>query len=109
MRGRTFVPDDLSNLKFPQLAYEPGAEQQTDDQRCQTRRGGAERYVLYDVQHRHLSVKLEEEVEQHQANSALRRSTTTSVRMPREPLTRTISPDFTSLTARSPAAVLVST
>src|SRR5688572_19441204 len=103
------MPDDLANLKFPELADEPGAQQQADDQRCQARRRGTERDVLNDVQHRYLRMKLKEEVEEHQASSALRRSTTTSVRIPREPFTRTRSPARTRVAARSAASLLFPT
>src|SRR5688572_22586957 len=103
------MTDDLPNLELAKLANEPGTQQQANDERGETGGRRSEGDVLNDIQYRHLSVKWKEEVVEHQADSALRRSTTTSVRMPREPLTRTTSPDLTSVAARSAAAVLFST
>ena len=108
VRRRAFVPDDLADLKLAQLANEPRAEQQADEQRREARRGGPEGDVLNDVQHRDLRVERKKKVVEHQTNSALRRSTTTSVRMPREPFTSTRSPGLTSAAAISAAWLLFS-
>ena len=62
-------------------------------QRRHAGRRGAERDVARHVEDGDLRVERDEEVIQHQPNSAVRRSTTRSVRVPREPLTSTTSPD----------------
>ena len=46
MRGRAFEPDDLSDLKLPELPDHPRAEEQADDERREGRRRRTERPVL---------------------------------------------------------------
>src|SRR5580765_474799 len=111
VRLRSFLPDDLADLKLAELANEPGTEYQADRERGQTRRGRANRDVANDVQHGHLRPEerqLIKQVVEHQANSAFSRSTTLSVRTPRDPLTSTRSPACTKAAARSAASSLVS-
>ena len=88
----TLLANHLADLELAKLADHPRPEQQTDGQRRQTRGGGAKRDVPRHVQHGELRVKRIEQVEQHQPRSAFSRSTTRSVRTPREPFTRTRSP-----------------
>ena len=96
MRGRTFLPDDLPDLKLAQLANHPRTEHQADRERGQAGGRRAERDVARHVQHRELRGpgidELKQQVIQHQASSAFSRSTTRSVRTPRDPLTSTRSP-----------------
>src|SRR5262245_15125560 len=103
------MTNDLADLKLPQLVDQPGAERQADRECRQTRRGGTERDVSGDIEDRERRVKRVQRAIQHQANSAFSRSATTSVRIPREPLTSTRSPAFTSWAARSAARLLFAT
>ena len=104
VRRRAFLPDDLADLEFAQLPDEPRPEQQADRERRQAGGRRAERDVARHVQHRELRAQreqhLEEQVVEHQANSAFSRSTTSSVRTPRDPFTRITSPGRTSDAAR---------
>src|SRR3954469_12950262 len=109
MRRGTVLAHHLTDLEFTKLPDHDRPDEQTDHQRAQARRGGAKRDVSSHVQHRELRVQRIEEVIQHQAYSALRRSTTTSVPMPRDPLTSTRSPGRVRCTARSAASPLVVT
>ena len=92
MRRRSFLPDDLADLKLPELADHPGTERQAERECREARRCRTERDVLHHVQHREARVERIEQLVQHQPRSAFSRSTTRSVRMPRDPLTSTRSP-----------------
>ena len=84
-----------------------GPTHEADRQRRHARARRAERDVTEHVEHRHRRVQRIQKVVQHQAYSTFRRSTTTSVRMPRDPLTSTRSPGRTFVSARSAASALV--
>src|SRR5260370_29587850 len=104
------LPDDLPDLKFTQPPDHPRSERQAEGQRRQARSGRADRDVPRHVQHSPVRARIEkpeEQVKQHQANSAFSRSTTRSVRTPRDPLTSTRSPPFTTAAVAPAASSLV--
>ena len=84
---------DLTDLESAQPVDEPGAEKQTERKRAQTRGCRAERDGRHESHAGQVAQrgKLEEVVEHHATPN--NRSTTTSVRVPREPFTSTRSPD----------------
>ena len=108
MRLRPFLPDHLPDLEIAQPADQPRSHDQADDERRHARRRGAERDVAGHVEDRDLRVEREEEVVQHQPNTAVMRSTTRSVRVPRDPLTSTTSPDVSCAAIAGAASVLLS-
>src|SRR6185312_6686527 len=110
VRVGTVGPDDLADLELAQLADKPRTEHEAEDERRDGGRAGPDRDVPHHVERRHLSAQprlLVEKVIEHQANSAFSRSTTTSVRTPRDPLTSTRSPGCTYSAKASAAAALL--
>src|SRR6059058_4252685 len=100
MRLGPVLPDDLPDLEVAQPANHHRPHRQADRQRRHGRARRAEGDVLEYVEYvedrdprvqMHIN-ELVEEVVEHQANSTFNRSTTRSVRMPREPFTSTRSP-----------------
>src|SRR5688572_10342882 len=103
MRLRPFLTDHLADLEIAQLRDHPGTEHQAYRERGQAGRRRAECDVPHHVQRAEERFERRQQVVQHQANSAAMRSATMSVRVPRDPLTRTRSPALTAA-AISPAA-----
>src|SRR5689334_5445192 len=108
MRLRTFLSNDLADLKIAQPADQPRSHHQADHERGHARGRGPERDVAHHVEDGDLWVKREQEVIQHQPNTSVRRSTTMSVRVPREPFTNTTSPDVICSAITGAASVLLS-
>src|SRR5262249_39025595 len=111
MRLRSLLANHLADLELAKLANEPRSKDQAERKRRQARRRRADGDVAQDVQHGKLRPEerqLDEEVVEHQANSAFSRSTTRSVCTPRDPFTRTRSPARTREEALAAASSLVS-
>ena len=109
VRRRAFVTDDLPDLELLQLADHPGSENEPESERGHAGHRRPERDVARHVQDREPRRQRRQEVVEHQANSALRRSTTRSVPMPREPFTSTRSPGRMRASATSAASSRVAT
>src|SRR6185503_283293 len=108
MRLRPLLPDDLADLEISQLRDHPGAKHQADGERGQAGSRRAEGDVAHHPQRAEERFERRQQVVQHQANSAAMRSATMSVRVPRDPLTRTRSPALTAAAMSRAAASLFS-
>src|SRR3954467_7301607 len=109
MRLRAVLADHLADLELAQPADHDRSDDQAERERGDAGAGGTERDVAKHVEHRDRRVQRVEQVVEHQSNSTLRRSTTRSVRMPRDPLTSTRSPARTFVCAMSAASALLVT
>src|SRR5919108_5582765 len=108
MRLRAFLTDHLSDLEVAQSSNEPWTKHKADHQCSDARGRGAERDEAYELRQLRIE-RLNElvKVKDHPANSAVIRSTTASVLIPRDPFTSTRSPSDSHDVMASAAALLV--
>src|SRR5690242_4983559 len=89
-------------LSFLEPGDQSGVDEKSDQQRCHHRRARAEREVTEQPEEGQLvGVRQERQIIQHQPAFSFRASTITAMRLPKEPLTRTVSPGLSAAVSRS--------
>src|SRR5258708_6018766 len=108
MRLWPLLADHLPDLEVAKLSNHPRTERQAQRQRGEAGGRRPERDVSRHVEDGEVGVQRIQQIEKHQANSAAIRSAMRSVRVPRDPLTSTRSPERNAAATAGAACSLFS-